>query len=288
MNRARTAGTRERRSIAIGDAQPAVDQVSVRRHRPLGAAPQALDRGGRQRLDAAKSPAGSVRHRRPAGSARCVTLATSMAPARRCAACSTSARATSASCCTGAEPAAPGPQDRVREGLTMLSGCGFAVTSSASRRSSWSPTTSRARCSRRSPPLRGAPGRLPALHRVPRPDARHDRLTGQSPPTTCRTRCRTSSSRCTGDGRPTGTGSRHLAPRYPDLPSPTRHRGDGAADHGRASRTRCTPTRMTPGPSLRGRGGRGAGRCVRAGVPDPGRRRRRRAGRGRGAGRRPA
>jgi DNA-directed RNA polymerase specialized sigma24 family protein len=48
VNRARTAGVRERRSVAIGDWVPAGRPVAVRRHRAVGCPARALGGGGRE------------------------------------------------------------------------------------------------------------------------------------------------------------------------------------------------------------------------------------------------
>jgi len=151
---ARTAGARERRSVAIGDAGPAVDQSASMRPAagwPRRSSGSRTSTTGCGPARCAPDPVGHQGTAVPAAGGRHAAGRRGTQQRRGIVTCWRSPTATSASCCTVAGAGPPGPRDRVREGLTMRVGYGCGgVTSSASRSSSWSPTTLRAHCRMRS------------------------------------------------------------------------------------------------------------------------------------------
>ena len=173
VNRARTTGTREQRSVPVADPEPAVDPSRFDGSGSWADPPEHWIEvaEGRWRRVSSPSASGPGSMSCPPASAPWCSCATSRGwAAKRSARCSSSARATSGSCCTVAG-AGFGSCSRMNSGR-----CG--ETSLAPRPRLPAGRRAGDRLPGRHPrplgqaPLRGAPGRLPALHRVPGADAR--------------------------------------------------------------------------------------------------------------------
>ena len=184
VNRARTTGVRERRSVPVADPEPAVDAARFDASGSWAAPPEHWIEEADDRLEAGKLAGSSGPQSRtcPPRQREVVMLrdVEGLTSEEVCAVLDIS-EATSGSCCTGAAAGCASARDRVPGGAMIL--LRAPSTSSASRQSNWSPTTSRAHCPGRTGG--GSRATWPAARTAPSTSPRCGRPSG-SPAGWCR------------------------------------------------------------------------------------------------------